>query len=232
MIKQNTHASILLISLREAFIDLIPFWVLTAVSTLVLFVFGYFPEYAQSSLVLFIKNTNILLNSLYPLLTTIALSLVLSKNNNLPRIATTNLAIIIFIFSQGMPMVESRATANANFSMISIPMFTIYSTLFIRKFFLRADKSISIISHYLNDSLRFIPIYIIIILLGVFIFKNLNIFELFGLSKSISSQSTFIQLLFGTVVIHLFWFIGIHGSIAHQAAFSAEYYKESILIML
>lgn len=220
----NKQVQITVYSLREAFIALVPFFILTSVSTLILELL------LQLSVFNDIKPIKIgvtLLRNTIPIMVLISVAHQLAKLKAIDSIVCIALSISL-LFSLQSSNITNLYASNSSFLSLLIPIF---STFFLARI-TNSEKLLSPTYAALDDNLRMIyrytPAFIIsyVVLLCLFFVMKMGYDQLYVYLASIfTGLEHHIEwmILIRTLVSHLITFLGIHGSFMFDIMVNSGY---------
>ncbi|MEO2279913.1 EAL domain-containing protein [Pseudoalteromonas pernae] len=209
------------LSLREGYVALIPFFVLAALLSLVSHWLGYGEA---SSFLHFFTSLNAIVWGLFPVVTLLSFTYYLAKNLKLNTIAVPILVLICFCTATQYLLFFDDGSVRVNYGgglifTIAMPIFCCYlihRLLDIRKFKLGPASSISL---FLNKHLNLILPYIIVLVACLAVFPLIEA-TLNSLSNAFNSwvvnKSDGAQLALNVIGTHIMWFLGVHGDTAQH----------------
>jgi lactose/cellobiose-specific phosphotransferase system IIC component len=216
-------------ALREAFISLIPFLIVSSISTLILAAVLQFHLYAN---VENIKSGIQVLQNALPIMVLVSFTHQLARLKGIDKMAAVALSLSLLISLQPFNSTTLFGT-NSSFLALLIP---ILSTFLLAKI---ANNARFISPKYtaLDDNLRMVyrysPAFVIsyILLLGVFIllqngFQHVHQSLMVGLGTF--ANSTEAMLFLRTIVSHLLTFIGVHGTNIFDLLVNPSYLKSPL----
>lgn len=225
--------NLLHLSLREAFLDIVPYYVLSSLGLVLVDVFNVDPN-----------NTNIFISALltisdifiyiFPILLVVSLSYHLSNNYNVHRFVVISLSLLVFI-SISWSINDGSFVYNNDLTVYAflLPILCLYLYRYLIKlYFLEIIKE-DIVSKQLKTVINsIIPILIIYTLfvnfipyLAQVIYEYLDILFIREIQVLDVSTKTFIQL----VLSHLIWWgTGIHGTHVYTIFADTTYLYEFI----
>ncbi|MFY8274831.1 EAL domain-containing protein [Pseudoalteromonas sp. SSDWG2] len=213
-------ANTIVLSLREGYVALIPFFVMAALVSLVTHILGQANLSGWSGS---ISSFNTLIWALFPIVTLFSFSYYLAKNLKLNTIALPILVFICFSFSTDYLFVVDSTSLGINYRSgvlytILMPIFCCYlmrTMLASRSFrFLPVDNA----SLFLVKHLNLMFPYFLVLIASAVIFPLLD--EVFNLIKAaffmpdelLSSNEKLSLQIIGS---HLLWLVGVHGDNAY-----------------
>jgi len=220
----NKQIQLTVYSLREAFIALVPFFILTSVSTLILELL------LQLSVFNDIKPIKIgvtLLRNTIPIMVLISVAHQLAKLKAIDSIVCIALSLSL-LFSLQSSNITNLYASNSSFLSLLIPIF---STFFLVRI-TNSEKLLSPKYAALDDNLRMIyrytPAFIIsyVVLLCLFFVMKMGYDQLYVyLASMFSGLEHHIEwmILIRTLVSHLITFLGIHGSFMFDIMVNSNY---------
>ncbi|NTS78552.1 PTS sugar transporter subunit IIC/EAL domain-containing protein [Catenovulum sp. SM1970] len=224
-------------SLREAFISLIPYFVVSAVSILVqhtLIGLGFID--AQSEAARFLAFGSQVIIQFLPAATVIAVGYFLSKNIGLDSIVASFLALTCFAvhghyFSWSEAGLILQPSASAAYTLL-IPTISCYGLHYTMKLCRPLLSVMPGVSYFLRKHLVLI-IPFAIVFFGLFFLIPLieaiaavTIYPLLNQFENVSvALNTFNRML----VTHVLWFFGIHGDNAFNISFQQHFLYQDIL---
>ena len=218
----------LILSMREGFIALIPFFVISSLAFMLIGLQPFWPDFEGKSTVFAVLNqSHRLIMAISPLAIVISLSYHLSKNLRVNTIVGSILACLCFItHSNYLIKMEAGYMLSSvwpNFYSILIPLLVPYMVRFFRQFtWLKLVKS-TIVSSFLMKHINLIVPFVLVYLTLFLLLPILDL--LIGdaaqvLVASVTSLSIEVQGFLRMIIIHCFWFIGIHGDNTYLSLFS------------
>ncbi|WP_233998369.1 EAL domain-containing protein [Pseudoalteromonas sp. T1lg48] len=214
-------ANTVILSLREGYIALIPFFVMAALVTLVTHWLNYEKLVASYA---FLSSFNVLVWTLFPLTTLLSFSYYLAKNLKLNTIAVPILVLTCFSVASGYIYVLDDGSIGVNsragvLYTILIPIFCCYMMRAILRARWLRIMPVGNISLFLVKHLNLILPYMLVVSATFTLFPLVD--WLLGQALAVfneqhallsSGEKLTIQLL-GS---HLLWLFGIHGDNAYQ----------------
>ena len=214
--------------MREGFIALIPFFVISSLAFMVIGLLPLLPDFSYKDvLVQILEKSHRLILAISPIAVVISLSYHLSKNLRVNTIVGSILACLCFITHSNY-LVKTDAgyllsSVWPNFYSILIPMTVPYLVRFYLRMpwlkLVRAPVVSSFLLKHLNLILPFFLVYLTLyILLPVleFIIGDVTAAFLGWLSGLSLGVQGFVRML----MIHGLWFMGIHGDNTYSSLFS------------
>lgn len=227
----SISSNTIVLSLREGYIALIPFFVVASLITLITQLVNYAHLVKYYS---YLATFNTLIWTLFPILSLISVSYHLSKNLKLNSISVPVLALLCFVVATDYVNIKDNVVAVDNRSgviySLLLPIVCSYLMAWLVSFKVFKIVEQSDISLFLRKHLNFIFPYFIVttIVLGLFPLVN-GLFISFGefLSHLDIALSPELKMLTQLFVSHLFWFFGIHGDNTVQILFPPDltYYE-------
>jgi lactose/cellobiose-specific phosphotransferase system IIC component len=220
----NKQVQFIVYSLREAFIALVPFFILTSISTLILELL------IQLSLFNDIQPIKIgvtLLRNTIPIMVLISVAHQLAKLKAIDSIVCIALSLSL-LFSLQSSNITNLYASNSSFLSLLIPIFSTF-------FLARITNSQNLLSPKyaaLDDNLRMIyrytPAFIIsyVVLLCLFFVIKMGYDQLYiYLASTFSGLEHHIQwmIVIRTLVSHLVTFVGVHGSFMFDIMVNSSY---------
>lgn len=216
----------IVLSLREGYIALIPFFVVASLITLI----TQFVNYAHiAKYHSYLTSFNTLIWTLFPILSLISVSYHLSKNLRLNSVSVPVLVLLCFVVATDYVYLENNVVKVDNrsgviYSLI-LPIVCSYLMAWLvslKKFRIVEQSDISL---FLRKHLNLIIPYFIVTLLVLGLFPLVNGFFI-SISEQIShfqiELSPELKMLNQLVVSHLLWFFGIHGDNTVQILFPPD----------
>lgn len=217
---QRIINSVFILSLREAFISILPFIIISAGFALVLGLTNYFSIISQESLLYqwidFIAQA---LYQLAPLVIVIAISYYLSLNIGTNTLVCCVLAISSFAISAGYFKVSggeiSMDMEGSNAYAILIPVISAYLLKYLSKLEVMAKLESHFASAFLIKSINLIfPFLLAFTLIHLMLPVIASTAKLLNslVIPDITQENVFASTLWWHAIIHIFWFLGIHGN--------------------
>lgn len=231
--------STFILSMREAFISLVPYVVVSATIVLIL---GLIDSYAllnhnnySYQALAFVSATT---HGLFPLAVVIAISYYLSQNIGLNSLTGVLLAVICFFTSSNYITsitAEAKITLNTNGAIayaIIIPTITSYLMAYLsrQKIFNRLESRL--VSVFLIKQINFIFPFLIIF---IFLFTTLPFLAdliswiMDNIANNTNKKTIEASYLTYNFSTHLFWFLGIHGENITLSILNTDFYFQYIL---
>ncbi|WP_462159985.1 EAL domain-containing protein [Pseudoalteromonas sp. GB56] len=211
------------LSLREGYVALIPFFVMSALLSLVSHWLGYGKA---SSFLHFFSSLNTIVWGLFPVATLLSFTYYLAKNLKLNTIAVPVLVLVCFCAATDYLRVSTDGTVTVNYAgglvfSILMPIFCCYLVqrlLDIRKLRLSPASSISL---FLNKHLSLMLPYLIVLIACLALFPLVD--SLIGninsaFNRWLVHKSDGAQLALDVLSTHLLWFLGVHGDTAQHVS--------------
>lgn len=226
-----------IISLREAFIALIPYFVSSALAILVLNLAVNFAFLSPSDFLYnVIEHSSNIIFVLFPLMVALSVGFHLSKNLGNSAVVGSMLALAGFCahsdflaFNNGVLAVNvNGASAYA----VLVPSLTSYLLMLGYKFIPKQWLELPLISDFLKEklslivpfSLAFFALYFIVPLIEVSVQS-----ALLYIVPSSDDSSVAMQLFKRMIIVHSFWFFGVHGDNAYSMMFEQLFLQQDIL---
>ena len=227
VVMHKDYFKIIIFSLQDAFITLLPYFLIRALLTL-LSVFNEYFHYFDSNN--FIHNVH-LLYDLFPLLLCLSISIHLGKGFKFKKNGFILLSLFAFLMLSeyisfdGNSMVLSPNVLMYSFS---IPILLTLGITILKEY----DYSFNILTsghkEPLNEAFNFLFPYTAIVLIALSV--NMDIYQRFVnyISNVFSSFAIEVQASLHLIISHLLWLFGIHGTTTYRYTFNMDFYKESI----
>lgn len=223
-----------LISIRQAFLNLLPYFIMIGVTILIHQIL-LFISYTSNSLYEIILSIVNLYSYTTPLIISISISYFLAKNFDLNRILMPILTFLLFVsFYWGYKSDnEININLNFNFLMIIIPLFAIYiyKNLFI---FIKKYIPFELINEELSEVMKSIVPFILTFLLSAFFVKYFILitsdilnFPILNKEFNLPIELTSIFSVFLSTLI--WWISGIHGTNLIASLFGEDYLKQTLV---
>jgi len=218
-LSQKLTSNIYILSIREAFIALIPYLIISSAITLLSALLKIFTT-ASTYLFDIIFTIDAHIYSLFPLLTLISITYFLAKNFHISRIPCIALSLIGFIALGNNILIHDPNQAHYigqlsfNPSAIILPFATIIIMKSLLKFKpLQIIQSTSISAHLRHHINLIIPFSLTLttILLLSYILSPAAAFIFSPMLELLTNSSVYMQTEVRIFFTHLFWFFGIHG---------------------
>lgn len=219
----NISSNTIVLSLREGYIALIPFFVVASLISLI----TQFVNYTNLKIYYsYLDSFNTLIWTLFPVLSLISVSYHLSKNLKLNSVSVPVLVLLCFVVATDYVHINNNLVQIDNrsgviYSLI-LPIVCSYLMAWLVSLHLFKIVEQSDISLFLRKHLNFIlPYFIVtIIVLGLFPLVN-GLFEHFSnfISRQDLALSPELKMLNQMLFSHMFWFFGIHGDNTVQILF-------------
>lgn len=227
-----------IISLREAFIALIPYFVSSALAILVLNLAVNFALLSSGDLLYgVIEHSSNIIFVLFPLMVALSVGFHLSKNLGNSAVVGSMLALVGFCthsdfltFNNGGLVVNGTgASAYA----VLVPSLTSYLLMLGYKLVPKHWLDLPLISDFLKEklslivpfSLAFFALYLIIPLIELSVQSVL----LYVVPSGDDDSSVAMQLFKRMIIVHSFWFFGVHGDNAYAMMFEQLFLHQDIV---
>lgn len=215
-------------SMREGFIALIPFFVISSLAFMLLGVQPLLPEFAGKALLSnLLEQSHKLILAISPLAIVISLSYHLSKNLRANTIVGSILACLCFItHSNYLVRIDDGfllSTAWPNFYSILIPLLTPYLISFFSKQSWLALVRKPIISPFLQKHINLIVPFCLVYLTLYLLLPAIEVIIgglTSGLVSWLEGLSIEVQGFVRMIIIHGLWFLGVHGDNTYTSLFS------------
>lgn len=220
----NKRLAVIGFALREAFIALVPFFILTSISTLILALLIQFQFFDDISPIKFGVK---LLHSSIPIMVLVSFSHQLGKLKGIDSIVCIALSLSLLITLQPFDSINLFGS-DSSFLSLLIPIFSIY---FLR-IIVHSNWVLSPKYPALDDNLRMIyrytPAFTIsyILLLCLFVVIKMGFVALYAyLANLLGGFEHHVEwmLLVRTLVSHLITFLGVHGSFLFDITVNPSY---------
>lgn len=223
----------IILSLREGYIALIPFFIVASVITLLN---QWFDIADKAGNHVFLNEFNLLVWALFPLITLISFSYYLSKNLQLHTIAAPVLVITCFCASTGYVYVDPTGINIDNKSgvlySILMPIFCCYSLRYFSSMKALKLVGISTISLFLRKHLNlifpFLLVSVITLLCTPYV-SELGKLILTFISGDGANASALEKVGLQMIIAHILWFFGIHGDNAYHILAPVAYTDYEVL---
>lgn len=233
----SLNQTVLILSMREGFIALIPFFVISSLAFMLIGLQSLLPGFAGKIAVFSALDTShSLIMAISPLAIVISLSYHLSKNLRVNTIVGSILACLCFITHSNY-LIKSDSgymlsSVWPNFYSIVIPLLVPYLVRFFLGFnglkLVRASVASSFLMKHLNLILPFFLVYLTLYL--VLPIMDLLIGDLTAnLVTFVTGLSLEVQGFIRMLIIHSLWFIGVHGDNTYLSLFSNVLMSESFV---
>ena len=217
-IAENT----LVLSLRESYIALIPFFILSAVISLLVqwFKLDSLPYAGEA-----FRSFGSIIWVLLPLVTLLSFSFYLAKNLRINTIAAPVLAPVCFVMTTDYLSLANTVTLNHRsgvFYTILMPIICCYSLRFFSQFKQLKLVGVSSVSLFLRKHLNLIFPYLFVALAVFLLVPLLNSLVLEVVSQLAiweKNWSSYEKVSIHLVVSHLLWLVGIHVDNAFHILF-------------
>ncbi|WP_235591134.1 EAL domain-containing protein [Pseudoalteromonas sp. H105] len=216
----KVSSNTVILSLREGYIALIPFFIVASVITLLNQWFNLADKGGDHA---YLNNFNQMIWALLPLITLISFSYYLSKNLRLHTIAGPILVLTCFSVSTGYITTEGAKVLVNNRSgvlySILMPIFCCYLLKYFSSFNGLKIVGISTISLFLRKHLNLIFPYLLVSIITLMLIpfiSNIGDTSLTYVVDSNHQASLFDKLTLQMISAHLLWFVGIHGDNAYH----------------
>ncbi|GAP73644.1 diguanylate cyclase/phosphodiesterase [Pseudoalteromonas sp. SW0106-04] len=220
-------ANTVILSLREGYIALIPFFIMAALVSLVTHWLGY--EHLQGPYA-YLYSFNNLIWTLFPITTLLSFSYYLAKNLKLNTFAAPILVLTCFCVATGYIYALDSGGVGINnragvLYTILMPIFCCYllrSALSLRWLRIMSVGNVSLfLVKHLNLMLPYVLTVFVTFVLFPYVDSGLAAC-LSWLSASHSDWSQWQQLISQIIFSHVFWLFGIHGDNTYHILASAE----------
>lgn len=229
----KVSSNTIILSLREGYIALIPFFIVASVITLLN---QWFNLAGKSGEHAFLNDFNDVVWALFPLITLLSFSYYLSKNLRLNTIAAPVLVITCFTASTGYfynsttgISIDNRAGVLYS---ILMPIMCCYLLKYFSSFKALKLVGISTISLFLRKHLNLIFPYLIVCLILLMVIPLISEVSSASLAYLINSDdetSLFSKVSLQMIGAHTLWFFGIHGDNAYHILAPTAYTNYSLL---
>jgi len=216
----KVSSNTVILSLREGYIALIPFFIVASVITLLN---QWFDLADKGGDHVYLNDFNQMIWALLPLITLISFSYYLSKNLRLHTIAGPILVLTCFTVSTGYITTDGLKVLVNNRSgvlySIIMPILCCYLLKYFSSFNGLKIVGISTISLFLRKHLNLIFPYLLVSMITLMLVPFITNFGELCLSYIIDSDhqaSLFNKLTLQMISAHLLWFMGIHGDNAYH----------------
>lgn len=233
---QKVINSTLILSLREAFISLLPYVIAASVFSLIMALLNSFHILDRSGVVYeAISYVASLIHAVLPMAIVVAISYYLSKNIGVNAIECSVLALTSFVVSSGYLLFERGSVVinmdTASGMAILIPVVSVYM--------MKHLAPIKIINAYER---RFVSAFLvkhvnlILPFLAVFVFLHLLLPQISVAAKGLvdvffsgnQEGNPGALMLKWNLLVHAFWFLGIHGSLAATPIMGRDFFETEI----
>lgn len=226
--------NLLHLSLREAFLDIVPYYIISSIGILLIDVFNIDRENTNVVVLALLNITDIFVY-LFPLFLTICIAHHLANNYHVHRFIIIGVSLLVFI-SLAWTIDENQNfhyEKNMTLYALIIPIICMYSYLFLSKIsFLQIIKE-DLVSKQLkvvvNSIVPVLIIYIFFILILPYLslFVQTTLFDLFH--ESVESLSLMAKSFIQLIVTHVVWWLtGIHGTHVYMIFADTSYLNEEI----
>lgn len=233
----NLNQTVLILSMREGFIALIPFFVISSLAFMLMGLQSWLPDFiGKTALFSALDTSHSLIMAISPLAIVISLSYHLSKNLRVNTIVGSILACLCFITHSNYLIKNDfgyvLSSVWPNFYSIIIPLVVPYLVRFYYGFnglkLVKASVASSFLVKHLNLILPFflvyLTLYLVLPIMGLLIgdFTASLVTFMTGLSLEVQG---FMRML----IIHSLWFIGVHGDNTYLSLFSNELMSKTFI---
>lgn len=224
----------LILSLREGYIALIPFFIVASVITLLNQWFNIADKGGNHD---FLNSFNLLVWALFPLITLISFSYYLSKNLKLHTIAGPVLVIVCFCATTGYVYSDQSGIhinnkAGVLYSIL-MPIFCCYLLHLFSEIKALKLVAISSISLFLRKHLNLIFPYLIVSAITLLLIPYVSDFGRYLVSEFAmlfaEQASTFDKLSLQMISAHILWFFGVHGDNTYHILAPASFTEYEVL---
>ncbi|WP_212760598.1 EAL domain-containing protein [Pseudoalteromonas sp. NEC-BIFX-2020_002] len=223
----------LILSLRESYIALIPFFIVASVITLLNQWFDIADKGGSHE---FLNTFNTLVWALFPLITLLSFSYYLSKNLKLHSIASPVLVMVCFAASTGYIIVNEAGihidSKGGVLYSILMPIFCCYILHYFASINALKLVGISTISLFLRKHLNLIFPYLLTSLITLICIPFISDFGnkiLAFLMNYHQDASVFDKVSFQMITAHMLWFFGVHGDNTYHILAPAAYTDYQVL---
>lgn len=224
----------LILSLREGYIALIPFFIVASFITLLNQWFNIADKGGNHN---FLNSFNLLVWALFPLITLISFSYYLSKNLKLHTIAGPVLVITCFCATTGYVYSDQTGIhidnkAGVLYSIL-MPIFCCYLLHIFSEIQALKLVAISSISLFLRKHLNLIFPYLIVSSITLLVIPYISEFGRY-LAHTFAAlfteqASTFDKLSLQMISAHILWFFGVHGDNTYHILAPASFTEYEVL---
>lgn len=225
--------NLLHLSLREAFLNIVPYYVLSSLGLVLIDVFGIKSD-TSNIIVLSLLSISDLFVYLFPIFLVISLSYHLSINYNVHRFVVISLSLLVFV-SISWTINDSKFVYNTNMTLYAflLPILCMYLYRYLSKLrFLQLIRE-DIVSKQLKIAINSIlPVFLIYMLfvnfipyMANFIYEYANILFIREIQNLDVSTKTFIQVVFSHLI---WWATGVHGTHVYTIFADTTYLYEFI----
>ncbi|MGP5155761.1 EAL domain-containing protein [Pseudoalteromonas prydzensis] len=230
-----------IISLREAFIALIPYFVSSALAILVLNLAVNFAILSPSDfLYSVIEHSSNIIFTLLPLMVALSVGFHLSKNLGNSAVVGSMLALVSFCaHSDFLTFTNGELAVNgegASAYAVLVPTLTSYLLMLGYKLVPKHWLELPLISDFLKEKLSLIVPLIVPFSLAFFaLYLIIPLIELSVQSvllyvvPSSDDSSVAVQLFKRMIIVHSFWFFGVHGDNAYSMMFDQLFLQQDIV---
>ncbi len=214
------NINLLHLSLREAFLDILPYYILSSMGMLLVNLFDMsFHKNPIINVMLYISNT---FSYIFPLLLLVSISYHLSKNYHVHNLSLGILSFLIFCtVATHITDGEFKFKENITFYAFIIPIASLYSLLLINKIkFLKIIKEDIVSDHLrsvINSLFPMLLIYISFAIVLPHITDFVVGFSIGYLSSHFQSFSLETKAIIQLMVTELTWWLtGVHGNLIYN----------------
>ncbi len=226
--------NLLHLSLKEAFLDIVPFYIMSSIGVLLTNVFNIDANTNNILIKSFLHITNTF-SYLFPIFLVIAISYHLANNYHMHRFISIGTSLLIFVnFAWNIENNQLYYKFNMTVYAFIIPIITTYLYIYLSKIkIFRIIKEDNIVSNQLKKIVNsLIPIFIIYLILTFLIpfisdFLHATLEQFFANTvKDLSIEiKTFIQVIITHII---WWFTGIHGTHIYNIFADISYTQQEI----
>ena len=232
---QFAHSRYIL-SLREAFIALLPYFVCSALAILVLNVAVNFSFITSADFIYkTVQQSSHVILTLFPVMVVISVGYHLSKNLGNSAIVGSMLGLVTFSihsdflsFSEGVFTIDGTgASAYA----VLVPSLTSYLLMIGRRFLPMSFFDLPLLSEFLKEKLLLIlpfafAFFALFLILPII--ENVVHYIILCIAPVDGESSVAAQLFNRMLMIHGFWFFGVHGDNVYSMMFEQTFLSEDI----
>lgn len=215
-----------ILSLREGYIALIPFFIVASLITLINQWLNISMKGVEHQ---FLEDFNVLVWGIFPVLTLMSFSYYLSKNLKVHSIASPILVFTCFTATTGYITISDGDLAinhrmGALYSLL-MPVVCCYFLSYLERLRVFRLVGVSSISLFLRKHLNLILPYLIVTSVVLLLFPYIDMVAdaTVELLRSLNPHwNVFEKLSMQLIISHLLWFIGVHGDNTYQLLVSSE----------